>query len=198
MFFSFTMILGLQAHSIVELRGNYSLLTSSPDLVALYSGAASNVPSIAPTVGLGADLIISLPLMPFGFGVRYENQAIEASTAALKMETSFTRTSLLLNWRLIDTLLFVGPIFTYGLSDSTNLKFSAAGVPVSNYTAGSTTSYSIGLEAGVKLLTFLVGAEVGMMDYRWKDSRDSVGTVSGNKDINMSGSYAKVLFGFKI
>ncbi|HPI41087.1 MAG TPA: hypothetical protein PLJ21_09800, partial [Pseudobdellovibrionaceae bacterium] len=137
------------------------------------------------------------PLMPFGFGMRYENQAIEASTALLKMETSFTRTSLLLNWRIIDTLLFVGPIFTYGLSDSTSLKFSSGGAPVSTYTAGSTSSYSIGVEAGVKLLTFLLGAEVGMLDYRWKDSRDSVGS-GGTKDINMSGTYAKVLFGFSI
>lgn len=191
-------LIGHQAHSIVELRGSYTLLSSSPDLVSLYTGAASAVPSVTPTVGLGADIIVSLPLVPVGFGLRYENQAIDASTSTLKFETSFTRTSLILNYRLIDTLLFVGPIFTYGLSDSTSLKFTTTGgTPVSNYTAGSTSSYSIGLEAGVKLLTFLVGGEVGYLDYRWKDSRDSVGT-GGTKDINMSGSYIKVLFGFKI
>jgi hypothetical protein len=56
------------------------------------------------------------------------------------------------------------------------------------------SSYSAGLEAGANLLGFRVGAEAGYQDMKWKDATDATG-LGAKQDINMSGTYAKILFG---
>lgn len=192
-----TTLLSTQAHAIFDLKLTYGLLGSNPGFSNLYNGSTS-VPSIVPTYGLGADAVVHLPLMPFGFGLRYEDMGLSATSGSLEFKADYKRTAVLVNYRLIDTLIYLGPIFTYGISHSSNnIKATENGTQVSNFTAGSASSYSIGVEAGVKLVVFSVGAEVGYEDMRWKDAKDSTGTLS-NRDINMSGTYAKVMLGFGI
>lgn len=184
------------AHAIFEVRLTYGLLASKPDLAPLFTGNPE-VPTVAPTYGLGADAIISPPLFPFGFGIRYESMGVDASTSGIEFKANYSRTALLLNYRIIDTLLFLGPIFTYGISHSGDIKALQNDVETASFSSNKISSYSIGLEAGVKLIGFHLGAELGYQDFRWKDSVDSTGNIA-NQDINLSGSYAKVLLGFGI
>ncbi|MEK6774979.1 MAG: hypothetical protein AABY64_13640 [Bdellovibrionota bacterium] len=193
------------ARALFEARLTYGLLGSGPDLTSVYSGTASDVPSIAPNYGLGVDAIFVLPVVGLGFGARYENLGFKISNNGLEYKTSSTRTALVLNYRLINTLIFLGPIATYGISHSNNMKWTttSAGPSVgsgvsADLTPETSTSYTVGVEAGIKLLSFLVGAEVGYEDFKWKKMTDSRGAVTTNPDLNMSGTYAKVLFGFGI
>ncbi len=185
-----------KAHALFDIKLTYGLLASNPGLGDLYSGTTT-LPSIAPTYGWGADAVIKLPLIPIGFGLRYENMGMTVSSSGLEFKTAYTRTALLLNYRLIDTLLYLGPIATYGLSHSTDIKATENGSDQSHFSSDSVSSYSIGVEAGVKLLTFSVGAELGYEDFRWKGAKDSTGHLS-DRDINMSGTYGKIMVGFGI
>jgi hypothetical protein len=184
------------AQALIEAKVTYGLLNSNPDLSQLYSGGTS-LPSVTPTYGLGADLILNLPLVPIGFGLRYEDMGLKASSGGLTFDAKYTRTALILNYRLIDTILHLGPIFTYGLSHSTRLTAIENGTTKSDFSSASVTSYSIGLEVGVQVLSFLVGAEAGYEDFRWKSAHDNSGNFS-DRDINMSGSYAKLMIGLGI
>jgi hypothetical protein len=184
------------AHALFEARLTYGLLGSNPDLGAMFNTGAS-LPSLTPTYGLGADVIVSPPFFPIGFGLRYESMGVTASSSGNDFKANYTRTALLVNYRLIDTLLFLGPIFSYGLSHSGEIKVVQNGTETSNFSSSNMTSYSAGLEAGVKLVGLRLGAEVGYEDFRWKDAKDSHSNAA-NQDINMSGTYAKVLLGFGI
>lgn len=194
--FALTLGAASPAHALFDLKLSYGLLASNPDLSQLYSGGSS-VPSVAPTYGLGLDGVVNLPMLPFGFGLRYENMGMTASGSGLDFKADYTRTALLVNYRFIDTLLYVGPIATYGISHSDSLKVTENGVEKSNFSSSSVTSYSVGLEAGVKLLAFSVGAEVGYEDFHWKGAHDDTGN-NPDRDINMSGSYVKAVLGFGI
>lgn len=184
------------AHALFEARLTYGLLASKPDLTPLFPGQSST-PAIAPTYGLGADVLISPPLFPLGFGMRYENMGVNASSGALDFKANYTRTAVLVNYRLIDTLVFLGPIFSYGISHSGEIKALTNSTETANFSSTKISSYSVGLEAGVKLIGFHLGAEAGMQDFRWKEAHDKTGNLA-DQDINLSGSYVKVLLGFGI
>lgn len=186
-----------QAHALVEAKLTYGLLGSKSYFGDVYDGATTSLPSIVPTYGLGADLVVTLPLMPIGVGLRYENQSLSASSGGLEFKSSYTRTAIIINSRLIDTLLYLGPVFTYGMSHSGEVKASESGYNT-KFKSSSMSSYSVGLEAGVKLIGFNVGAEVGYMNFEWKSAKDSTGTISGTRNLDMSGTYAKIMLGIGI
>ncbi|MDG0815666.1 hypothetical protein [Bdellovibrio svalbardensis] len=185
-----------EAKALVDLRLNYGLLGSNTDLGPLCPTCGGSVPSIVPTYGLGADVVVSLPipLVP-NFGLRYEDMGLTASGSGVDIKEKYTRTSLLLSYHIIDTLIYLGPIVTYGLSHSVSLKATENGTVKSDFGGGTQTSYSIGLEGGTHLAGVIVGGEIGYMDFRWKNAVDSTGNVS-TQDINMSGTYLKIAVGY--
>ncbi|MFV8257730.1 hypothetical protein ACNQKP_07985 [Bdellovibrio bacteriovorus] len=187
-----------QARDLFEARLSYGMLNSDPDLNSLCVDCATSAPSVTPFYGLGADGIVTLPipLLP-GIGIRYENMKFSTSKSGLDYTANFSRTALLLNWRPIDNLIYAGPILTYGLSHSTDLKVTEFGVKKASYSAGSPSSYTVGLEAGVKLIGFSLGAEFGYQNFQWNDATDSTGNAP-SQDINMNGTYGKFILGFSI
>lgn len=195
-----SILLSSPAHALVDLRLSYGLLASGTDLAALCPSpiCTGTPPGIVPTYGLGADAIVTLPipLIP-GVGLRYENMGLTASNSGLDFKAEYTRTALILNWRPLNNFIYLGPIFTYGLSHSTSLKATEGGVSRVDFSSNSVSSYSAGLEAGVSLLGFTIGAEAGYLDMKWKDAVDAAGNVA-TQDINMSGTYAKILLGISI
>lgn len=187
-----------QARDLFEARVSYGLLNANPNMDSLCPSCATSAPSVTPAYGLGADGILTLPL-PFipGIGLRYENMELSTSKSGQDHKANFSRTALLLNWRPIDNLIFVGPVLTYGLSHSTAFDVTEFGVKKASFSSDSVKSYSVGLEAGVKLIGFSVGAELGYQDFRWDDATDSTGNAP-KQDINMSGTYGKFILGFSI
>ncbi len=194
-----------KAQAILEARLTYGSLASNPQLSDVYTGSASEVPAVAPNYGLGVDALIIFPVVGFGFGARYENLGFKVDNAGLEYKTSTTRTALLVNYRLLNTFFFLGPIATYGISHTNNMKWSVSSPALSVPTTAkgdlipqSSTSYSLGIEAGIKMLNFLLGAEVGYEDFKWKKMTDSTGNLTTTPDLNMNGVYTKVMFGFGI
>lgn len=190
--------LSAPAYALIDARLSYGVLASATDLGALCPTCSTSAPAIVPTYGLGADVIVTLPLplIP-GVGIRYENMGLTASNSGLDFKAEYTRTALMLTWRPLNNFIYLGPTFTYGLSHSTSIKATEGGVEKANFSSSSVSSYSAGLEAGVNLFGFTAGAEAGYIDMRWKDATDSTGNAPA-QDINMSGTYAKILLGISI
>jgi hypothetical protein len=187
-------LFSMSSHALVELRVGYGLMASKPDLAPVYS-TSTDLPAATPAVGLSTEVLVQIPLVGIGGGVRNENLGITYDASGIGIENKINRSSVVLSYRLIDTLLYLGPILTYGVSHSGSLKVSALGNTVVDLKPDSISSYSVGLEAGAKLIGFLVGAEVGYMDMRYKNAVDQTNTAN-HADLNMSGSYMRVVAGF--
>lgn len=188
------LLLSNNSMALVEARLGYGALNSKPNLGGFYGG---DLPGAAPNAGLTLDAIVTIPLVGLGGGLRYENMNIAYNSSVLDVKNELKRTSLILNYRIINTLIYLGPIFTYGLSHTNEIKLSSNGTDLSKITSDSVSSYSYGIEAGASLIGFLVGAEVGNMQMKYKNARDSINS-SQVHDLDMSGTYAKIFVGFGI
>lgn len=186
-----------QARALVEARVSYGLLAGSPDLTQLTISGAPTAPSAASNYGVGADILVILPVIGLGGGLRYENLGFKVSNSGLEYKTTTSRTALVLNYRLINTLMYLGPIFTYGLSHTNNMTVSYNGSSA-DISPDNSSSYSGGLEAGVKLGGFLLGAEAGYESFKWNKMTDKNSVITSQPDIDMSGAYFKVMLGFGI
>lgn len=184
------------AHALVEARLTYGILASKPDLGSIYSGA-SEIPAVAPNAGIGFDAVFIFPVIGIGGGLRYENLGFNAKSGNLEYKSQATRTSVIINYRLIDTIMYLGPIATIGMTHTNNIKWSE-GATSTDFSPDSTSSYTIGLEGGVGLLGFLVGAEAGYQNMKWNKVKDSTGTIASTPDLDMSGTYVKIILGFGI
>lgn len=180
--------------ALFEVRAGYGILASKPNLSGFYGGT---LPTYAPNAGFTLDAIATVPLVGIGGGLRIENMRISNDTSVIEVENQLNRTSLIVNYRLLNTLIYLGPIFTYGLNHSNSIKISSGGTDLSKISSSSVSSYSLGIEAGASLLGFLVGAELGTMNMKYKNAKDSIIT-SQSGDLDMSGSYAKIFVGFGI
>lgn len=187
------------AFALFEVRVHYGLATPKQSISELCGSCANPTasPDIPVNYGIGADALIKVPLFThgFGLGIRYENLGFTANTDTISSKASMTRTAVLINYRLIDTLVFLGPIASFGLSHSGNFSITESGTKIADFTGGSISSYSVGIEAGVKLIAFNIGAEVGYIDEKWKGATSQLGSGSTN-DINLSGNYGKIHLGF--
>ncbi len=184
------------AHALVEARLTYGALASKPDLSSIYNGT-STVPAVAPNAGIGFDALFIVPVIGIGGGLRYENLGFNASQGSLNYKSQLTRTSVIVNYRLINTVMYLGPIFTLGMSHSGSIKWSE-GNTATNFSPDSIASYTAGLEAGVGMLGFVVGAEAGYQNMKWNRVKDSTNTFTGTPNLDMSGTYFKVVLGFGI
>ena len=188
----------LASQALIEARITYGGL-GSKDFAADACGAlctSSNIPAIVPFIGTGADVIISLPLIPFGFGVRYEKIGISASSSNAELTASIERIAAILNYRIIDTIIHFGPIATIGLTTKTQMKIVESGVTRANYDATAADSATVGIEFGIKPLIVIpisIGAEAGYEYLKIKNAKNSVD--SSTHDLDLSGGYLKVFLG---
>lgn len=178
--------------SFVEVKLSYSMLASKPDLEEI-TGSTS-APTAVPSYGLGYDVLVQPPLIPIGIGLRQENLGFSVDSNGIDVTSKLTRTALVINSRFLDTGLYVGPVFTYGISHSASLDTEVSGVE-SSFEPDSISSYSLGVEVGIHL-GFLIGAEAGYMNVQLKGMEDKNGIITGSSDENMNGTYAKVFVGF--
>lgn len=187
---------GLQSFALFEARLTYGNLANRPDFGDL-SGQGSS-PDPLPSTGIGADAILTLPipLIP-GFGLRYENMGYNVSGGGTEIKGNHARTAALVNWRILDNVVFLGPLFTYGLSHSNNTKVRTSTME-RDWKADTVSSYQLGLEGGVTLINYVVGAELGYQSMKFDNASDQMGTTTQKKSIDMSGTYFKVMLGFSI
>lgn len=193
----FSLVLAPQAQALVEARVTYGLLAGKPDLSSLVISGAPTAPSVSVNYGIGADVLVVIPIVGLGAGLRYENFGFKVDNSGLEYKTTTSRTAVLVNYRLINTLLYLGPIFSYGISHSNNMTVSYNGT-IADLSPDSTSSYTAGLEFGAKLGGFQVGAEGGYESFKWKKMTDKNNVITNQPDLDMSGSYFKVTLGFGI
>ncbi len=185
------------AQAIVEARVTYGMLASKPDLTQVAVGGVTDIPAAAANYGVGADALFIVPILGLGAGIRYENLGFKLSQGGLDYKTSTSRTAILLNYRIINTLLYLGPVFSYGISHSNNMTVTL-GATQADLTPDSSGSYTAGLEAGAKLGGFMLGAEAGYQSFKWTSLKDKYNVVTSAPDLDMSGPYFKVALGFGI
>lgn len=189
---SFITLTSTASFALIEGRITYGGNSSTVNLNDFNTSSPSAKTNLV-NQGIGADLIVTPPLFPLGLGVRYENLGFKVSDSLAGIDTNVTRTAALINYRIIDTLLFVGPIASFGLSHSGKLKVSVNGVETSNFEAKNGTSSSFGIEAGGRLVGLQVGAEIGVQQttLNFEDSTNNT-----KKDVVFDGNYFKVAVGF--
>ena len=190
----------MSAFALFEGRLTYGAMGAKDALTEICTGICTgSVPGMVPLYGMGADVLVKLPLIPFGFGVRYEKLSLSGTTSDMTAEAQFNRTAVLVNYRLIDTILHVGPIFSYGINHSGGIKMTQNSNSLMDYTSNTGESMTLGLEVGVKPLIVIplkVGAEAGISQAKLKDATDSFGNT--NKTIDLSGYYMKVFIGLDL
>lgn len=185
------------SHAMLDLRLTYGIITAKDQATdACGANCTSALPSVVPFGGLGADAIISPPMTSFGFGVRYENLALKASASPVDVDAGIERIALIVNYRLIDTIIHLGPIFTYGISTKSKMNITESGTPRVDYSSSSADSLSAGLEVGIKpliVVPLVIGAEAGYNYLKVKNATDSVHNTS--TDMDFSGVYLKAFLG---
>ena len=139
-----------------------------------------------------ADLIFHLPVLPMTLGVRYEQAAQNKSASSSEWKLNVNNLALLVDWRLINSKIYLGPIVSIGYPWA-DLKFNNGGSSESHHLNSQQLSYSGGLEAGVYLGPFLIGAEAGYKSIHLKRGTSSDSSVNAN--VNLDGFYGKALGG---
>lgn len=177
-----SILFSTSAQALFEVRAGYGVNTPAEDSVSFAGG---NI-GLSTMSGWNLDAIVSPPLIPFGFGLRYESMGFDASTGGVDLSSSMTRLSLIVNYRFIDTLIYLGPIATIGFSNDVTIEVAGS----NDLEYDSDLTYSIGAEGGVSLGLIFVGAELGYNIAKYENT-----AISPN-EIDFSGVYAKALVGF--
>jgi hypothetical protein len=176
---------------MLELRAGAGLTAADPDAFENKVNTVSNGGLNSDEIEFfNGDVFFDLPAVPIGVGARYEWANQKQSANNTEWDLDVNNLSLLVDWRIIDTLVYVGPIVTIGYPWA-DLKFTGGGSSSSNNIKGDQLSYGAGLEAGVKFSRFMVGAEAGYQSLELEASNNS----NTNAKIDLSGFYGKVLVG---
>lgn len=197
-----TILAPLSSWALFEARLTYGALNSTQAYSSVCQGSCASptsAPGVAPTYGTGADAILKLPFIPVGLGVRYENMGLAASASAVDVDVKYSRTALLVNYRLIDTIVHFGPIASYGISHTGSMSIKEGGVTRVDLAPTTMSSYSVGLELEVKpliVIPLVIGVEGGYMGFNWNGVTNSID--STKKDVDLSGTYLKVFLGLDI
>lgn len=180
---------------LIEIRGGAGLTAADPDAFEeRVNTVAGGGLSSDEFESFNADVFVNLPVLPIGFGLRHEwlnqDQTSSAGGTTSEWDLDIRNVSLLVDLRLIDTKLYLGPIVSLGYPWA-ELDFRSGGTNVSDNLDADKISYSLGVEAGVNLGRFLVGAEAGYQSLELKKS-DSPALQA---NVDLSGFYGKVLVG---
>lgn len=191
----FFLILGISepSYALVDMRVHYGLGKAAPSKL---TNSLSNVPVVSSLRGFGADVLADPPLLPVQVGFRYEALGSSDSTiigsTEYKYDLSVGRLSILGVYRLLNSGIYLGAVATIGLHHSNKMQVSGLSLP-SDLKAASVSSYSIGIEAGMKLSGFQIGAEAGYLNMVFKNYNH---TITENADF--SGIYAKIVAAFSL
>ena len=164
------------AHALVELRAGYGLQTPSTD--------GYDAGTLKTLTGFNLDAIVNLPIIPVGLGLRYESLGFDYELGGFTFDGDFTRASLLVNYRFIDLLFYVGAIGALGFSNEASIS---SNIGTTSY--DSTLTYSLGVEGGLKFGMILLGGELGM------NFADMESNTNGISDVDLGGIYFKAMVG---
>ena len=177
---------------ILEIRGGVGMAAADPhSLEDKANAAAAGGLDAGDFQTFNADIFFDLPVIPIGVGVRQEWLNSDSSGPnGSKLDLKAQNLSLLVDWRIIDTLFYVGPIVGIG-HPSAKIDYNTGTASISDKIKSDELSYSAGVEAGVKFSKFLIGAETGYQSVKLKAPDNS----SIKAKVDLSGFYGKVMVG---
>ncbi len=168
-------LIPLSSHALLEIRAGAGKNMFDEDT---YGGQ-----QLDDSMGYNLDVIFEPPMLTdLGLGVRYEKINFDFGTG----EAEWTRIAGLVNYRIIDFIGYFGVIGTVGISNDFEIDYPAG--TASDF--DEKLNFTIGLEGGVNLGIFSIGAEVGKMFAKVENP--------GFADIDLNSTYAKILFGIDI
>lgn len=179
---------------ILELRAGVGMNAANPDAFEDRAKTVSGQSLSSDNFdNFNADAYINLPVLPLGIGARYEWLQGDDSMNGSEFEINANNLSLLVDWRIIDTGLYFGPIVSVGYPWS-EVKFKGGSENIKDQIKSENLSYSGGLEAGVRLGRFILGAEAGYLSMKLK----SVNEGNIRAKVDLSGFYGKVMAGITL
>jgi hypothetical protein len=186
-----TIAQGAQA-GIIEIRGGLGINSASPDAFEDEVNAAGSGGLESDDFdNYNADIFFNIPAFPLGVGLRHEWINQDQSANGNKWDLKAQNTSVLVDWRIFDAGIYLGPILSIGYP-SAEVDFETPGVKASDRINSGRPSFSIGAELGGKIDWFLVGAEAGYLSLKLDDFKTNSGS---NADVDLSGFYGKVMVG---
>lgn len=146
---------------------------------------------------LHLDLLAKIPVIPFGFGARIErggadDNATDGSNNGVEYDFEYTRYAVLANWRIINTKVFLGPIASLGFHSGEVETLFMGNTSSSSDLDGDGPSATLGVEGGLMLRKFLLGAEGGYQYMKFEGTGDSAG-----RDADFSGLYIRLMAGYR-
>jgi len=181
------LFLGVTARAgLLEIRAGVGMNAADPkDLnTAINSGLDSN--SID---NYNLDVYVNLPALPIGVGLRNEWLKGEASFGADAWDIDANNLTVLVDWRIIDSVIYVGPLVTIGAPFGDILANSGGNSDKATLKMDQ-LSYGIAAEAGIKIGSLILGAEAGYQSVKLK-----AGSGSSQVDVDLSGVYGKAMVG---
>ncbi len=167
------------AFASLNIRGGYGLQATEDKK---YSTA-----DLKDFKGLNIDAFVRFPESPFGLGLRYEdmNFKLKDKNSGDK-KSKLNRLSLLMNYRFVDSFVFVGATGTVGFSNKVDIHKSFG-----NLKSRSDFTYTIAAETGFPMdFVSLVGELGYTIDQVYKNRNNG-------KTINLSGLYFKIIIGIR-
>jgi len=176
--FAIPLLISLNANALFEIRAGYGVQTPGEQDVS----ATQNLSTMS---GFNLDAIVELPMVPVGLGLRYEDMGFDFNQSGVSFESEMQRTSILVNYRIIDMFLYFGAIGSIGLVNDASIS-----APGNKAEFKSSMTYSLGVEGGLSLGLMQVGAELGYLGANFEEDTNVYGS-----DLDLSGMYAKILVG---
>lgn len=181
-FFSFLLPLLFTDHASASLnvRGGYGLQATEDKK---YSEA-----DLKNFKGFNIDTFIRFPESPFGLGLRYEDMNFKfREKSSRDKKSKLHRMSLLLNYRFLDSVFFVGATGTIGFSNKLNVHKNFGDLK-----SKSDFTYTLAAEAGVPMDFISLAGELGYTINQVYKNRNNGATV------NLGGLYFKIILGLRI
>ncbi len=128
-------------------------------------------------------------------GLRQEWLNQKQSSGGNEWKLDASNISVLVDWRILNNVVYLGPIVGIGYPTA-KVDFNSSSASTSDKIKSGQPSYSAGLEAGVKLGLFLVGAEAGYSSM----TLDKHSTDNSNLQtkVDLSGFYGKLMVGLSL
>lgn len=193
-------LLPLATQATVDFRLNLGRTFSNPD--SLNEGLSERL-HISGLSNIGFDLLINPLFLPggLGFGMRFDSFQTAQKDGNDEFSYSGSSFSMLVNYRLINTGFYAGPLIGIGVGNSAKVETVFGSAPKTTYEAGKIRNISFGVEGGARVTSLVFGGEFGYQYYNVKNFMDGNANYLTNsmgtpKEGDLSGLYMKISCGF--
>lgn len=175
-------VVSAKADGLLEVRGGAGVNGTSLDDLSDQEGGIN----FDNSENYNLDLFLNFP-GPFGVGLRNEWLNTKGSNGGVNGEIDATNLTLLVDFRILDNWVYLGPIAGNGYPSGEITGFGGSTTDLDS----SNPTYTLAAEAGFKLGRVIVGGELGYTNLRLE-------TGDGSTSVDLSGMYGKIMAGIAL